>query len=122
MFKQKDETYRIIGACMEVHKELGTGFTEIVYQEALEVEFLMQNIPYLREPVYKIQYKKVELKKTFKPDFVCFEDIIIELKSAKSLVSEHVSQVLNYLNATKYDLALLVNFGCQKLEFKRIVL
>ena len=118
----QDETYKIIGAAIEVHKVLGCGFLEAVYQEALEKEFILQNIPFSREIVLPIYYKGQLLQKTYIADFVCFEKIIVELKSLSVLSSEHQAQVLNYLKATSYKIGLLINFGKRSLEYKRVIL
>lgn len=118
----KDEAYQIIGACMEVHRELGCGFLEVVYQEALEIEFQARNIPYTREKILRIQYKDKILKKEYSADFICFDKIIVELKALSELNSEHESQVLNYLKATGFKLGILVNFGQKSLEYKRLIL
>ncbi|RMG89257.1 MAG: GxxExxY protein [Chloroflexi bacterium] len=117
----QDETYRIIGCAMEVHRHLGCGFLEAVYQEALEIEFQKQGIPYCREKQLTIQYKGIPLQKTYIADFVCYDKIIVELKALTSLSSEHIAQVLNYLKATGYRLGLLINFGALSLEYKRII-
>lgn len=117
----KDESYKIIGACMEVHKVLGPGFLEAVYQEALEIEFKNQSIPYEREKEIKIYFKGIELRKRYNADFVCYEKIILENKALSNLTDDHLGQVLNYLKATQFKLGLLVNFGQPKLEYKRIV-
>jgi len=117
----KEECYKIIGACMEVHKTLGCGFLEAVYQEALMLEFKMQNIPFEREKVLTITYKGIELEKKYQVDFICYGKIIVELKAISQLIPENESQVLNYLNATSYKLGLLVNFGEQSLKYKRLV-
>ena len=117
----KEESYKIIGACIEVHRELGNGFLEGVYQEALEIEFKNQNIPYKREKELTIIFKGVELNKKYYADFVCYDKIIIELKALSSLNSEHESQVLNYLKATNFKLGILVNFGEKSLKYKRMV-
>ena len=118
----KTESYRIIGACMEVHKVLGAGFLEPVYQEALAYEFYLQNIPFEREKKLTIRYKDIELEKMYSADFVCYDAIIVELKALSGLTSEHEAQVLNYLKATGYKLGILVNFGSKTLEYKRLVL
>ena len=118
----KDECYKIIGACMEVHKELGCGFLEPIYQEALAHEFRLNNIPFEKEKVISIRYKNIELDKKYIADFTCFDKIILELKALSSLSSEHESQLLNYLKATGYKLGLLVNFGEKSLNYKRMVL
>ena len=118
----KTESYRIIGACMEVHNVLGAGFLEPVYQEALAYEFNLQNIPFEREKQLTIRYKDIELEKMYSADFVCYDKIILELKALSALTSEHEAQVLNYLKATGYKLGILVNFGAKTLEYKRLVL
>jgi len=106
---------------MEVHKELGCGFLEAVYQEALEIEFQIRKIPYLKEPKLNIYYKDQILNKYYEADFICYENIIVELKALSGLISEHESQLLNYLKATKLKVGLLINFGRQSLEYKRMV-
>jgi GxxExxY protein len=117
----KDEAFKIIGACMEVHKTLGCGFLEAVYQEALMIEFEIQNIPYVREKELQINYKNRILQKKYQADFICFDKIIVELKALNQFESSHEAQVLNYLKATGFKLALLVNFGETSLKYKRIV-
>ena len=119
----KDESYKIVGAAFKVYNTLGHGFLESVYQEALEIEFQKQGIPYEREKELKIQYEGVELKQPYKADFVCFGKIIVELKAVNVLDDVHRSQVYNYLRATNYKLGLLLNFGNSfELEKERIVL
>ena len=120
-FIYKNETYSIIGAAMEVHKILGAGFLEAVYQEALEKEFILRNVPYEREKQLKISYKGQELSKYYFADFLCFEHIIVEVKALSSLNDEHLSQVINYLKATNNKIGLLLNFGQESLEFKRVI-
>ena len=105
---------------MEVHKVLGTGFTEPVYQEALELEFQLRDIPYVREKNFQITYKGQILEKGFRPEFVCFDEIIVELKAVSDFTDEHYAQVYNYLKACQMDLGLLINFGKKSLEYKRI--
>jgi GxxExxY protein len=117
----KQEAFRIIGACLEVHKNLGFGFLEPVYQEALEHELKMDNVPFEREKELIINYKGINLRKKYIADFVCFGKIIVELKSLSSLTTEHEAQVLNYLKATGFKLGLLINFGQPSLEFKRLI-
>ncbi len=118
----KQEAYKIIGACMNVHKELGCGFLEAIYSEALEFEFKEQNIPFKREVPLRIEYKGQVLHKSYIADYICYDKIIIELKAVNYLESVHEAQVLNYLKATGYKLGILVNFGEQSLKHKRIVL
>ena len=118
----KDESYKIMGACFEVYKEKGCGFTEAVYQECLEIEFQRQGVPFLSQPIIEMEYKGTKLKQTFKPDFICFGSNAVELKSVSKLVDENRAQVLNYLNAMKFRLGLLVNFGhYPKVGYERIV-
>ena len=117
----KDESYKIIGAAMAVHSELSSGFLEAVYQEALEKEFCIQHIPYRREIHLPIFYKGELLSKNYIADFICYDNIIVELKAASSLTSEHKAQVLNYLKATKHELGLLINFGESKLKYERLI-
>ncbi|AFL84923.1 hypothetical protein Belba_2363 [Belliella baltica DSM 15883] len=118
----KNESYNIIGAAMEVHKELGKGFLESVYQEALEIELAAYKIPYLREASLPIDYKNRMLSKYFVADFICYDKIILELKAISELSPEHTSQIFNYLKATGFKLGILINFGALSLEYKRIVL
>lgn len=123
MILYKEESYKILGAAFKVYNTLGSGFLEAVYQEALEIEFQRQSIPFAREKELKIQYDGVELKQTYKADFVCYGKIIVELKAVSSLDDAHRSQVYNYLHATGFQLGLLLNFGCSdELEKERIVL
>jgi GxxExxY protein len=121
-FLYKNETYSIIGAAMEVHKVLGNGFLEAVYQEALEKEFLLRNIPCEREKHFKIWYKGQELSKYYIADFVCYDAIIVEIKALSILTNEHLSQVINYLKVANNEIGLLINFGKESLEYNRVVL
>ena len=120
-FPFKDETYAIIGCCMEVHSELGHGFLEAVYQEALEIVFKSKNIPYEREKILHIFFRGIILDKWYVADFICFNEIIVELKACESLTPKDVAQVLNYLKATQKKLGILVNFGASQLQYKRII-
>lgn len=106
---------------MEVHNHLGDGFLEAVYQEALEYEFELQSIPSVREYPLQIIYKNKILEKEYFPDFICYNQIIVELKAVTELSTTHTSQVLNYLKATGYRLGLLINFGESSLKWKRII-
>lgn len=117
----KDESYKIIGACMAVHHELGNGFLEAVYQEALEIEFQLRQIPYEREVELEIFYKDQILEKKYQADFICFNEIIIELKALSALESSHKSQVINYLKATDLQLGLLINFGQASFVSQRVI-
>lgn len=118
----KQESYNIIGACMEVQKELGKGFSEIIYGDALEIEFKKQNINYEREVRFDIAYKGNLLPHYYFADFVIDDKIILEIKAIEQLTSSHIKQTLNYLAAAKLKLGLLVNFGEDSLAYKRIVL
>jgi len=116
----KKESYQIIGACMAVHSELGCGFLEAVYQEALEEEFKLRNIPYVREAQLQVIYKGKTLKKRYQADFICYDNIIVELKALTELNTVHKSQLINYLKITKLKLGVLVNFGSKSLESERV--
>jgi GxxExxY protein len=120
-FVLKDETYAIIGSAMEVHKNLGCGFLEPVYQEALAYEFSLQKIPFTQQQELKIHYKDHFLKKSYLADFVLFGKISVEIKAEEHLSSLDEAQVINYLNASDYELGLLFNFGARQLEWKRII-
>lgn len=120
LFKQ--ESYLIIGKCMEVHNNLGAGFLEIVYKDALEWEFRKANILFEREKKYDVHYKGVMLPHKFYADFVLFDNIILEVKGASGISDEFVAQALNYLKVSGNHLALIVNFGELKLNYKRVVL
>ena len=111
----------IIGACMEVHKKLGSGFLESVYSEALELEFKKAAIPYEREKKLPVYYEDKPLNKYFRADFVCYNSIIIELKATKFLIEADQRQTVNNVKATKFKLGLLINFGTPSLTYKRIV-
>lgn len=117
----EEKTYQIIGAAQEVHRELGAGFLEGVYQDSLEIEFQQQHIPNHRECPLPIFYKGVRLKRTYIADFLCFDQIIVETKAVRMLVKEFEAQTLNYLKATKLRLGLLINFGEPSLKVKRII-
>ena len=116
------ESYAINGAAMEVYNQLGHGFLEPVYQEALEKEFLLRGIPFEREKLLTISYKGEKLKQTYKADFVCYGKIIVELKAVSELTDAHRSQVYNYLHATGFRLGIILNYGFSNgLERERIV-
>lgn len=116
-----EESYAIIGACFDVYNDKGCGFLESVFQECLEIEFEYKGIPFLSQKELKLSYRGRLLKQTFKADFVCFEKILIEIKAVSQIVDEHRAQVLNYLNASGFELGILVNFGhYPKLEYERI--
>jgi GxxExxY protein len=121
-YPYQSESFKVIGACMEVHKVLGKGLLEVVYKDALEVEFNKQNMAFEREKKFEVQYKNILLKHSFYADFVVFDKIILEVKAQSGLVEEHYKQTLNYLAISKMKLALLINFGNDSLHFNRIIL
>ena len=117
----KDESYKLIGICMEVHRELGMGFKEIIYKDALEIEFQAQNVPHQREKMFTIEYKGKELRHRYPADFVVFDQIVLEVKATAFIVDSFVAQTINYLKASGLKLGIIVNFGEKSLNFKRIV-
>ncbi|MCW3786752.1 GxxExxY protein [Plebeiibacterium sediminum] len=117
----KDESYQIIGACFNVHSQLGPGFLEAVYQEALEMEFEKQNIPFERQKKLTIIYEGKALRKYYVADFVCYGKIILEIKAVNGFYRDQFNQTGNYLRAINYKLGLLVNFGTSSLTHKRIL-
>jgi GxxExxY protein len=122
MVDQRDpQTYAIIGACIEVHKELGHGFLEAVYQEALGLELTARGIPFAREVKINIVYKEETLDCYYQADFICFDEVLLELKAIKSLTDVEQAQIINYLRATRLNRGLLINFGAPQLEYKRFV-
>jgi len=119
---QKNDTYQIIGICKEVHKELGFGFSEIVYKDALEIEAELNEFPVLREKEFNVHYKGKKLHHKYFADFVMFDNIIVEIKAcADGIADEHISQTLNYLKASGCSVGLVINFGKKSLEYKRLV-
>ena len=116
-----EESYKINGALFEVHKELGPGLLEKVYQEAFEKELKLQGIPFEREKAFTIMYKGEVLEQKYIADFVIYDNIVVELKAVDELLPVHKAQVINYLTITGYKLGLLVNFNAQKLNPERIV-
>ena len=120
MLKFEEETKRILNACLEVHNELGCGFLEPVYQEALEREFRIEKIPFEREKLLPILYKGQKLDKNYFADFICFNEIILEIKAVSTIAKAHKAQVINYLKAANKQIGLLVNFGCNSLKWERI--
>lgn len=119
----KDEVYAIVGAAMEVYYTLGVGFAEPVYQCALAIEFERRRVPFAREPKLEVVYKGVPLNKTFRPDFVCYDQVIVELKCQFRLTGVEESQIINYMRITSLHVGLLMNFGARpKLEWSRYVI
>ena len=117
----EEECSQIIGACYEVHNSLGHGFLEPVYHEALSIVFDEAGIPYESEKKLEIWFHDRKLQKVYYADFMCFGSIILELKACEGLAPNHTAQVLNYLKATNYKLGLLINFGTQKVQIKRVI-
>ena len=115
-------TFAIIGAAMEVHRELGTGFLEAVYQEAFARELAKREIPFRAEVELPVFYKGERLSSSYRADFVCFDSIIVEVKALGQLTGIEESQVINYLKATGHSVGLLLNFGARSLQHKRLVL
>ena len=117
----KDESYKIIGACMEVHRELGFGFKEIINKDALEIEFKSLEIPYQREKLYKIEYKGKILPRRYPADFVIYDSIILEVKAMPMIINNFVLQTRNYLKASGIRLGIIANFGEGSFKSKRVV-
>jgi GxxExxY protein len=118
----KEESYAIMGACFEVYKAMGPGFLESVYQECLVIEFEDRGIPFVEKPRLQLMFKKTSLQQAYEPDFLCYGDIILEIKAVKNLIDDFRAQTINYLKAMKKQLALLVNFGhYPQLEYERFV-
>ncbi|AYN02777.1 MULTISPECIES: GxxExxY protein [unclassified Flavobacterium] len=118
---KESETYKIIGICMEVHRNLGPGLLEIVYKDALEIEFKENNIPFEREKEYSIEYKGKVLPHKFYADFIINEDIVLEVKAIKEFSNEHIAQIINYMKLSSSEIGLLVNFQTKSLQYKRYI-
>ena len=118
----QEDTYKIIGICMEVHNQLGKGFNEVVYSDALEIEFTENNIKYSKEQKYNISYKGNILPHKYRADYIINDTIVLEIKAIQCLTSSHVKQTLNYLAVSKLKLGLLINFGEDSLKYKRVIL
>jgi GxxExxY protein len=118
----REETRQIIGFCMAIHCELGKGHDEVIYKDALVVELSRADVPFSRENKYEIRYKDVILPHFYRADFVVWNKILFEAKAVEQLTNAHIKQVLNYLAAAKLRLGLLVNFGGDSLEWKRVIL
>lgn len=115
------ETYKIIGSAMAVHNELGHGFLEAIYHEALEREFNMQGIPFSKEKKLSVYYKKYKLKNYYLADFICYDSVIVEIKALRRLSGNEEAQLINYLKASGLNRGLLINFGAKQLQYKRLV-
>jgi len=121
MLLLEKETYKIIGACMKVHKALGNGFLESVYQEALEKAFTKEEIPFEQKKKLKIKMGDIDLEKYFVADFVCYDNIILEIKASNFIHKDNESQTINYLKASDLPVGLLINFGQSSLQWKRFI-
>ncbi len=120
---QRDpRTYKIIGAAMEVHRQLGCGFLEPIYQEAFALELKTREIPYSRELKFPVSYKGQRLQNHYRPGFICFDAVIVELKALGTISPVEESQLINYLKVTGYHTGLLLNFGARSLQQRRFVL
>jgi len=118
---REDETYKIIGACMKVHQELDSGLLEIIYKDALEIEFRANDIPFVREKEFVVTYRGIVLPHRFNADFVVYDDIILEVKAVKEFSNEHIAQTLNYMKLSDSEIGLLVNFQNKSLTHKRLI-
>ena len=118
----REECYKLVGIAMDVHRELGSGFSEVIYKDALEFEFNQHFIGYEREKMYDVNYKGVILPHKFFADLVVYDSIILEIKGVKKIDDKHIGQTLNYLKASGLSLGLVINFGAPSLEYKRVVL
>lgn len=121
-FYKKEENYTIVGLCMEVHRILGLGLLEIVYKDALEIEFRNNNIPFEREKEFFIEYKGVILPHKFYADFIVYDEIILEVKSTKEISNEHIAQTINYMKLAESQIGIIANFQNKSLVHKRLVL
>ena len=118
----KEEVYAVVGAAIEVHRELGPGFLESIYQEAMEMELSARNVPFVAQQPIAVRYKGLTLKKRYIADLVCFEQVIVEIKARPQLSGNEKAQLLNYLKGTGFPVGILINFGSPgKLEWKRLV-
>jgi GxxExxY protein len=117
----KSESFAIIGACMEVHRILGNGFKEVLYKDALQMEFTQNSIPFEREKRFQVEYKGIILRHTYVADFVLYNSIILEAKSANKMNDQFLAQTINYLKASQMKLGIIANFGERSFTFKRVV-
>ena len=120
-YYKKNENYEIVGLCMEVHRILGPGLLEIVYKDALEIEFKNNNIPYEREKEYNVEYKGIILQHKFYADFVVYDDIILEVKSVKEISNDHHAQTINYMKLADPPIGIIANFQNKSLVHKRLI-
>lgn len=119
---KKEEYYTIIGLCMEIHRILGGGLSEVIYKDALEIELKAKRIPYEREKLYRVNYKGVVLPHFYYADFVVYDEIILEIKAIRNVLNEHLSQTINYMKLADSQIGIIANFNIKSLEHKRIIL
>ena len=117
----EEESYAIIGSCIEIHKKLGAGFNEAIYEEVLQKEFKKRNIPFETAKKLQLYYDGVALEKNLIADFVCYDKIIIQLKAVSNIEAAATQQTVNFLKATNFKLGLLINFGEPSLKWKRLI-
>ena len=117
----KEESYKIIGACMKVHRSLGAGFLEAVYEEAMEKEFLVQRIPFKKQVKMELYYEGQKMNKYYRADFLCYDSIILEIKAVSHIPDVFCAQLKNYLKCSNMELGMLINFGMSSLTYKRII-
>ncbi|HEY8660334.1 MAG TPA: GxxExxY protein [Hanamia sp.] len=117
----KNESFKIIGICMEIHQTLGMGLKEINYKDAMEIEFIEHNIPYEREKRFTVKYKEKILRNPYSADFLVYSSIILEIKSVASIIPTHVAQAISYLSVSKQKLGMVINYGEKSLVWKRVV-
>ncbi|ASS49950.1 MAG: NADH:ubiquinone oxidoreductase [Candidatus Fluviicola riflensis] len=120
-FILKQETYEIIGSCMEVHKKMGAGFSEVIYKEALEIEFIHRGIHFEREKKFSVEYRGQKLQHSYFADFIVLDKVILEVKAVSNLTDAHVAQTLNYLRVSGCNVGLLINFNEDRLAYQRLV-
>lgn len=118
----KEESFKIVGVCMKIHSELGMGLKEINYKDAMEIEFIDEQVPYEREKKFTVKYKGKTLRNPYVADFIVYDAIVLEIKSAAAISEAHMAQALSYLAVAKLKLALVINFGERSLTWKRIIL
>ena len=118
----KEESYKIIGICMKIHNSLGLGLKEVNYKDAMEIDFMEDNVPYEREKKYTVKYKGKILRNPYLADFVVYDAIVLEVKSSTAIIDVHVTQAISYLSVSGMKLSLIINFGERSLTYKRIVL
>jgi len=115
------ECYELIGLCMEVHRVLGPGFSEVIYKDALEIELMDHNIPYQREKPFNVLYKDRRLKRRYNADFIVYDSLLLEAKAVESIIDDFVTVAINYLKAADLEVGLIVNFGERSLKYRRVI-